>query len=120
MITLGRNRRGRVGLGSLLVTAIQLASVTWIPVIHPYLHHESPIVAASCSEARMPPTDLRALQHHHFCWACLASVGLPVPGDAGSVLQPVASSRSIHASPDRDAPPSQVSPANRVRAPPRH
>jgi hypothetical protein len=124
MNTLNRGRMLRRGSRTWrfvapVVAVMQLAAVTFVPVVHPFLHDRSGGEATVMGPSLTPPSDAQdGLRSEDMCVACLASPGVAVPHD----LEPVACSAVSHCRlpgpSDRDVPVILIRSANRVRAPP--
>jgi hypothetical protein len=101
------------------VTAIQFAAVTFVPVVHPFLHHELVAAAPAASPLRPAPHDApHDLLDGDECLICRAQPGMPqaVATGLGSCPEsPVAPPHTPSVSDCRIAP---RWPANSVRAPP--
>jgi hypothetical protein len=101
------------------VMTIQVASVTFIPVVHPYLHARPTTESASvCPHL---PTDGRPPYDLGFddkCLICSAQPGLPNATSIGVGAPPETAVHALSAPLDAEYLNDRLHPANRVRAPP--
>ena len=114
---IGRVRRLRVATRA--VTVIQFAAVTFIPVVHPYLH-DRPAVGVPTAGPFLPSS--HTTEHaRHFrdeCPICSAQPGFPQPADTGLEPWPSFGSTLPLGPSDTDLRCIPPCPANRERAPP--
>jgi hypothetical protein len=102
-----------------VVTGLQLASVTWVPVVHPRQHGR--LGTRPPAEVLVAPWDAATLGSGSadVCWACQASPGAPGPSDARHVRAPGVACPFLRQPPDRGNALPGLGPAHWVRAPPR-
>jgi len=103
------------------VTAIQFAAVTFVPVVHPFLHDKpsagSPTAGPLLPARHTAPHDLRS---GDACLICSAQPGIPQAVGTGLAHWPDTASALPLPPSDFDQPAAPHCPANRVRAPPQH
>jgi hypothetical protein len=105
-------------LAASVVAAIEVAAVTFVPAVHPFLHdHPAGGAAVRASVAR-PVHGTGERWHAEVCLACLASPGLAVPADLAPDASPRVLCSPLPAPPAADVPAARVGLANCVRAPP--
>jgi hypothetical protein len=101
------------------VTVIQFAAVTFVPIVHPFLHHET-AAGVPTAGPLLPAqhTTQHCLERGDECLICSAQPGIPQAVATGLAPCPDTPNALPLPASETDHPVAPSSPANRVRAPP--
>ena len=75
----------------LLAVVLQLATATWLPVIHPYIHPEHPLPGPQNDVTSLPGDHADGAQVEIFCFICAAGQQFSAISDQGFPLEDTAS-----------------------------
>lgn len=104
----------------LLVTVFQLAAVTWLPAVHPLLHHTLPVAGSDTLAVGTDVSGDHEPGADAMCWACLTSAAAVASAEPRSE-QALGEFREVQWHPtERATPRCTFVAANAVRAPPAH
>jgi hypothetical protein len=111
----------RLRLVTRAVTVIQFAAVTFVPVVHPYLHHE-PVAGSPTAGPLLPAPHHTGhlLRIRDECLVCSAQPGIPPVATTGLEYRPHPANILPLGPSDIHCPIAPYCPANSARAPPRH